>query len=243
MTDPWRRRADRPLVIAHRGASRAFPENTMAAFRAAREQGADGVELDVQPCATGELVVFHDDDLTRLTGQPFRVIDTSLSALRRLHIAGEPIPTLLEVMEELAPTDMRVNIELKTSAHTRRIAPLGLARELAAQPLGERALVSSFDPVALALFARRARHVSLGLLFHGELARPLREAWPARWLRPMALHPERRLVRPDAVARWRAAGYGINTWTVDKPRDWARFGDLVDAVITNTPAEAIAHYG
>src|SRR5262249_35807127 len=59
------------LIFAHRGASADSPENTMKAFRLAREQGADGIELDARPCATGELVVFHDDDLDRLAPGSF----------------------------------------------------------------------------------------------------------------------------------------------------------------------------
>lgn len=242
MTDAWRRYRDRPLVIAHRGASSELPENTLAAFRRAAEHCADGIELDVQPCATGELVVFHDDQLARLTGQPFPVAATSLAVLRKLRVGGEPIPTFAELMEELEPTSLRVNVELKVTGATRRRSPIELAARLAEHSLGERLLVSSFDPVALAWFTRRARHVPIGLLFHGLLPRPLREAWAARWLRPAAVHPERHLVRPRTIAAWRAAGYGINTWTVDRERDWAHFRDTVDAVITNRPADALSFY-
>src|SRR5256885_896479 len=55
----------RPLIWGHRGASFEAPENTLAAFRLAREQGADGVELDAQRCASGEIVVMHDESLAR----------------------------------------------------------------------------------------------------------------------------------------------------------------------------------
>src|SRR6476646_11792945 len=79
----WRRRnvAELPLIIAHRGASAIETENTVGAFARARADGADGVELDVMTCGTGELVVFHDDDLTRLAGRPDRIPDTSFAAL------------------------------------------------------------------------------------------------------------------------------------------------------------------
>jgi len=56
------------LLLAHRGASADAPENTIAAFEEAVRQGADGVELDVQVCSTGEVVVCHDERLTRLAG-------------------------------------------------------------------------------------------------------------------------------------------------------------------------------
>src|SRR5262245_30116342 len=73
----WRLRngAEAPLIIAHRGASAVETENTVPAFARARTDGADGVELDVMTCGTGEVVVFHDDDLTRLGHRPERVAD------------------------------------------------------------------------------------------------------------------------------------------------------------------------
>src|SRR5579863_8095472 len=93
---------ERPLVIAHRGASADAPENTLAAFRLAREQGADAIELDVMRCATGEVVVFHDDDLQRYFGRPTLIRDLSFEDLRKLDVGrGEQIPTLDEVLKIL----------------------------------------------------------------------------------------------------------------------------------------------
>src|SRR5438874_1738897 len=73
VTLPVWARSTTPLVIGHRGASSREPENSVAAFRRAAVDGADGVELDVLCCGTGEVVVFHDDDLLRLGGRPDRV--------------------------------------------------------------------------------------------------------------------------------------------------------------------------
>src|SRR2546430_8718923 len=103
-------RADgRPLVLGHRGASADAPENTLASFRLAIEQGADGVELDVWRCGTGEIVVHHDHDCQRLSGSRLVVTEASLAALRALEIGGpnaarfpgEKMPLLDEVFEAL----------------------------------------------------------------------------------------------------------------------------------------------
>ena len=64
LPEPFHRKG-RPLILAHRGASAERPENTASAFALAMEQGADGVELDVWRCATGEVVVTHDSNLAR----------------------------------------------------------------------------------------------------------------------------------------------------------------------------------
>jgi len=80
----WRRRngGELPLIIGHRGASAVESENSVAAFARARADGADGVELDAMICGTGEVVVFHDDDLARLGGRPERIGETSFAVLR-----------------------------------------------------------------------------------------------------------------------------------------------------------------
>src|SRR5262249_30121844 len=107
-------------ILGHRGASSDAPENTLAAFRLALDQRADGVELDARLCRSGEVVVFHDERLERLTGASGRVADTSWAELSRLEVHGGPtggssgrIPLLAEVLEAL-PRTAFVNVELKS---------------------------------------------------------------------------------------------------------------------------------
>src|SRR5512140_2542862 len=117
-----------PAIIAHRGASADAPENTLAAFRLALELGADGVELDVWRCATGEVVVHHDEDTRRVAGAALLVPDAPLAALRALDVGawkgerfrGERIPLLAEVLAAL-PAAV-VNVELKSRGRDVRLA-------------------------------------------------------------------------------------------------------------------------
>ena len=81
---PYTFYAERPLVIAHRGARGVAPENTLAAFQAALDADADGIELDVTRCATGEIVVIHDDTLDRTTNGSGLVADVNFCSLRAL---------------------------------------------------------------------------------------------------------------------------------------------------------------
>ncbi len=227
-------------MIAHRGASHEAVENSLAAFRLARAQGADGVELDVMRCATGEVVVFHDDDLRRLGGRDAMVRATSFAELRKIDLGGgERIPLLDEVLEELGP--LLVNVELKSAPTWRERArddglAAAVAEILARHAAGDRALVSSFDPLLLARFRLRARQVPTGLLFAHDQARPWRHAWAAPILRPTALHPESLLVDARALAAWHARGLLVNVWTVDDPGQLRLLAALgVDGVITNRP--------
>jgi glycerophosphoryl diester phosphodiesterase len=243
----WGRQRERPLVIAHRGASADAVENTLAAFRRARADGADGVELDVMRCASGEVVVFHDDDLMRLGGRAGATRAASWAELRELDLGlGERIPRLEDVLEELGP--LLVNVELKSPpSFWARLAPRddGLAAAVAAtlrhHGTGERALVSSFDPILLARFRLRARQVATGLLVAHDQARPFRDAWPAHLLRPSAVHPESQLVDARALRGWHARGLAVNVWTVDDPAELRLLCALgVDGVITNQPKRARA---
>jgi glycerophosphoryl diester phosphodiesterase len=231
----WGRR-ERPLVIAHRGASADAVENTLAAFGRARRDGADGVELDVMRCATGEVVVFHDDDLQRLGKRAGLTRSLPYDELRAIDLGGgERIPLLDEVLETIGP--LLVNVELKSQS---RFADDGLAAAVAAiltrHATGARALVSSFDPWLLGRFRRAAPSVATGLLFAHDQSLPLRRAWSAALLRPTALHPEAVLVDARAVRAWHARGYALNVWTVDDPGELRLLAALgVDGLITNRP--------
>ena len=244
MKPSWRSPArDIPLVIAHRGASADEPENTLAAFRRARLDGADGVELDVLRCATGEVIVFHDDELTRLCGVAGQVRAQSRDALRALSVHGEAIPELSHVLEELGP-EMLVNVELKSAPGLRAsVADDGLAKSVAAllrrHGVGDRALVSSFDPVLLGRMRSVAPEVQRGLLFAADQSLPLRRGWAAPFVGAIAVHPEATLVDEARVAAWRHGGLGVNVWTVDDPAELRYLASLrVDGVITNKPRQA-----
>jgi len=237
----WQRRPPgSPLVIGHRGSSALEPENSVPAFRRAASDGADGVELDVLCCATGEVIVFHDDDLRRLASRPERIADLSYARLREVRLSsGAVIPTLEEALEACGPR-LLVNVELKTEGLMGGpIAPLvdRVAAIVRAAGADERVLVSSFHPRAVAAWMRRVPDVPAALLLEASAALPLRRAWASVWLRPFALHPEAALCSHAAIDAWHRRGFMVNTWTVD---DGAAVRALrergVDGLITNDPA-------
>lgn len=234
--------SDRPLVLGHRGASADAPENTLAAFREALAQGADGVELDVWRCASGEVVVTHDERTARVADADLCVPDAPLAALRALDVGawkgaryrGERIPLLAEVLEALPGAV--VNVELKSRGRDLRLAQAA-ARVVERAGAGGRVLVSSFDWRLVVAFRLAAPHVPVGLLFEGGHRWRLR-LWAAlRLLGPSAVHPDRSLVTEARARRWRARGLAVNVWTVDdgaEARALAKLGAA--ALITNVPA-------
>jgi glycerophosphoryl diester phosphodiesterase len=235
------RPSGRPLVLGHRGASAEAPENTLAAFRLAMEQGADGVELDVWRCATGEVVVHHDEDTGRTAGAPHRLSRTGLAELRRLDVGawkgerfrGERVPLLAEVLEALPGA--LVNVELKSTG----VPDLGLAaavaRLLRDARAAERCLVSSFDYALLAAFRLAAPSVRTGILFADDRWWRVRER-AGRLVRPAAMHPERTLVTEERARAWAERGLDVNVWTVDATDELERLARLgARALITNRP--------
>jgi glycerophosphoryl diester phosphodiesterase len=119
---------ERVLVIAHRGASASAPENTLAAFRLAAEQGADFVELDVQESKDGQVLVNHDSDLMKVGRSAMKIWETDAAQLRTVDIgshagrqfSGERVPALAEVLAA-CKGKARVVIELKSYGHDQRL--------------------------------------------------------------------------------------------------------------------------
>jgi glycerophosphoryl diester phosphodiesterase len=218
------------------------------------QQGADGVELDVMRCGSGEVVVVHDDTLERLApgqaGAEQRVRETPLGELRRFDLGGgERIPTLDAVFRALGPQAL-VNVELK-SASLRRPTdylrlPLDDGLAMAVVKVLERAgrlsgsgltLVSSFDPFQLLRFQSASRGmVPLGYLFEAGQSVRTRELYRLPLWSLAAVHPEAKLIDGPALRTWRQRGLRVNAWTVDNPSEIAAMAALgVEAIITNRP--------
>ena len=227
------------LVMAHRGARGLAPENTLAAFRTAIDVGADAIELDVQPCATGELVVIHDHTLDRTTNGSGPVAEATLSALRSLdagswfgaQYTGERIPTPGEALD-LAQGRLKVNIEIKTSGLEDRDVEAQLVEAIRARRMEGEVLISSFNPAALL----RIKTLAPGLpraLIYGSL-----EGFPLdlEVLALAALHPHHRLVHAAMVEMARSRGYAVNAWTVNEAGDMREMLSLgLDAITTDHP--------
>ncbi len=208
----------------------------MAAFAGAMDAGADGFELDVRLCSTGELLVFHDEDLARLCDGDSRAVgQLSYAEVRELRVGGEPVPTLLEVLQAF-PTAM-VNIELKRHPMRDAFALVSECIRVVAEAraLG-RVLVSSFDPRLLLMLRVLEPNLGRGLLFAQEQGLPLRRGWLAQSLKVCAVHPEHVLVTEARMKRWRKRGWRAHTWTVDDPKRIAELASIgVHAIISNDP--------
>lgn len=224
--------ASRTLIIGHRGASADAPENSLQALALALDQGADGIEFDVQLSADGRPVILHDDTVDRTTNGRGRVDDLTWVELQRLDLGnGESVPALDELFDLLGDQPL-YNLELKTRGFADKGLEAAVATCIQAHGLEARVLVSSFSPPAL----RRAQRylpgrVALGLLREREITQ-----LACRLLRVQADHPQHTLIDASSMSWAAANNYRVHTWTVDEPAEARRLADLgVHGIITNTP--------
>lgn len=139
----------RPLVLAHRGVAVSHPENTMKAFQAALEVGADGIEFDVFQIADGTVVVFHDENTQRLTGENRNIVEMTWDEVSKLRVNGtERIPLLEEVLAEYSGK-LLLNIELKAYSPKWERRETGAATARIAGKYRESVFSTSFDPFML----------------------------------------------------------------------------------------------
>ena len=221
----------RTSVMAHRGASRAERENTVAAFRRAADLGSDAVELDVRRTVDGVLVVHHNPHLDEL----------GLIAASRVGDLPDHVPTLGAALDACA--GMWVNVEIKNDPNEADFDPDdSIADETIAHLLArgedDRWLISCFRIETV----DRCR----------ALAPSIRTAWLCSGIPPdtpallrerghSALHPWVGLVTPDDIDACHAAGIEVNTWTCDDPARMAELIDWgIDGICTNVPDVALA---
>ena len=223
------------IILAHRGAHAYLRENTLEAFQAAIELGADGIELDVRATADGALAVHHDPELKGLG---------SIASLRAASLP-EWLPLLDEVLERCG--DAVVNVEIKRSPFEAGFD----ARETLAAAVAscivawgrrggrlENLVVSSFS-LATVDAVRAGAELETALLIGGA-SDPLLELDRAAEHGHAGLHPAELLVSAELVGTAHGLGMAVRPWTVDDP---ARVAELValdvDAIVTNDVATAI----
>jgi len=237
----------KPAVIAHRGASAHAPENTLAAFELALKQGADAIEMDVDLCQDGHLIVIHDRSVDRTTESSGFVSDMPLSALKELDAGshfdiafrGESIPTLDEAFELIGKRAV-INIELKRSAAPVERLAEKVAISILRHGLLGSVIVSSFYPLLLRSLRKILPDVALGLLtLRGFKGAMLRSRLGAIVAPHHALHPDFRDVTPWLVKQVQRAGRRLNAYTVNAPSDIVWLINLgIDGIITDDPLMA-----
>lgn len=250
---------DRPLVIAHRGASFDAPEHTRHAYTEAVRQGADSIELDLQLTADGVLVTLHDETLDRVAGLPDQIADVTYAQLLEVDIGawfnrshpdradnrfvGARVQTLAEVLSS-HPPPFRLHLELKSpSRHGGRVeqALVDVLRdhgELESGREDSRFVVECFDPDSLRRVRVLAPELPTGLLWYeadpglvrAEMPEGVDVSCPESFVA---------LMHPEHVSAAHARGLEVHVWTADEAEEIEALVESgVDGVFTNRPAVA-----
>lgn len=241
-----------PLIIAHRGASGAAPENTLAAFREAWEKEADGIEGDFRLSSDGRIMCIHDEDTKRTAGKKLAVAKTSFAELRKLDVgswkharyADERIPTLHEILEIL-PAGKRFFIEIKCGPEI--VEPLAKTLAMIDKPgLESQLTIITFNEEVVRQCRKRFPEIPCNWLVSFK-----KHKLTGRWgpgtdtvikglnacsATGLGCSAKLEMVSAAFVKQLRSAELQFHCWTVDDPALARRFAALgVDSITTNEP--------
>ena len=219
------------LVIAHRGASREEPENTLRALRRAAECKADAVEVDARRCKSGEIVVIHDETLERTTDGKGLVREHTLAALKSLNAGkGERIPTLSEVLQLAKSLRMKIVVEMKEEGIEEDVLS-----EIKRAGMENNSIISSFYHRSVLRLKEFSTEVKTGIIIASLPVNPLNLALDAKADAIFARYPRlnERMVNDAHEHR-----IYVFAWTVNDERalrDVLRMG--VDGFVTDDPCK------
>lgn len=247
-----------PLIIGHRGASALAPENTLAAFSRALEDGADGIEFDVRLSRDRVPVVIHDATLRRTAQLDRLVEELDVSELQQCDVSSwfgpvqaekkhaGTVPTLAQVFELFQQTSALLYLEMKSEAVDASSLVEAVVDEIHRAQIAKRVIVSSFDLDAVALVKKIDATISTAALFEPKLFRPISTIRRLKMIdlavehhaNEIALHHS--LCSPRVVQKAAKFGLPVVVWTVDDVK-WIKQGQRLrlKALITNNPAAMI----
>ena len=221
------------LNIGHRGAKGHLAENTLESIEKALKIGVDGIEIDVHKCASGELVVFHDFTLDRMTNGTGEISKHSLSQLKQLKVLDKYIiPTLTEVLD-LIDKKYLINIELKgknTATGTHEIVMDYIQNKNWSY---NQFIVSSFQQNELQSLYGLNGNIPLAVLTKASVSNAIQFA---KTIKALAIHPNHALLTNENVKVAQEQGFKVNTWTVNEKETIERMKSYgVDGIISDFP--------
>ena len=233
------------LIYAHRGFSSIYPENTLSAFKAAIDSGADGIETDIHLSRDGVIVITHDENIKRVSNGEGMVKDMSYEELlkydfgswKNKRFKGEKIPTLLELLDLIEGTDMVLNIEIKMGfVMYPEIEEKALAL-VTERGMLDRVIFSSFNHYSLDKIKKLNPSAKVAPLYSEGIFEPHNYA---KTLDAYAIHPSKSVIFMPIVEECHKLKIKVNVWTVDKITTAKKLEKMgVDAIITNNPLELI----
>ncbi|MFQ5824195.1 MAG: glycerophosphodiester phosphodiesterase [bacterium] len=229
------------LNFAHRGFTVSAPENSLAAFQAALELGVDGIELDVRTCKTGEVVVFHDPTLARMTNGRGFIKGKTLTELKSLRLnsqnpeLSQRIPTLEEVLE-LVNGRIILNVEIKTKGLPKDHIENKVVAILRQYGIENKTIISSFNPIVIRRLRKINDQLLTGFLMDRSFSVRYSEIPLTKLSGAKAIHLENSLAKDSIIRKIQEFGFFCVVWSVNDPNVMQHLIDLgVNAIITDKP--------
>lgn len=235
-------------VIAHRGYSASYPENTILAFQRAINVKVDMIELDVTLTSDFIPIVIHDDTLKRTTSGKGKVRNVSYNTIKELDAGlwfhrdyrGERVPLLQDVLELIARNPVELNIEIKSEAHDKRVSEKNIESQiiplLRNYKIFEKTIVSSFEPDVLLRLRKLSDKIKLGFIFDRKLRNISDPFHFAREIGAYSLHLHKRLIKKESSQKSKAFGAKLFSFTINKESEMeAMFSLGVDGMFTDYP--------
>ncbi|WP_287587877.1 glycerophosphodiester phosphodiesterase [Candidatus Borrarchaeum sp.] len=235
-----------PWIIAHRGASGYYPENTLPSFLGAVELGATCVEMDIQPTADKKLVVFHDKTMERIVGVPKKITDLLWQEVIQYDVGrwkapkweGTKIPLFKEVLEKL-PRSMKLNLELKYYSPKDDWFEGSVLEVALEYDLPSRGYLAIKHVETISFVKKRAPDCPLGLLQKGRTPKEIFDLC-CKWDLPF-VQIRRTALTSEWVDRFHEQGIRVNFFYSDDPEEMKHLlKDLkIDGILTNYPDRAV----
>lgn len=232
---------NKPLVIAHRGASFYAPENTIVAYEKAVKMEADAIEIDVHKSKDGELIVCHDEKVDRTTNGKGYIKDLTVKEIKKLDAGNwfdekystAKIPLLEEVLQFVKKENILLNIELKNGPIFYENIEEDLVNIIKEYQLEEKVLISSFNHYSLLKIKMLAPEIKTGILYIGGLVAP----WEyAKKVKANAIHPLFFTINKDIVRASINNGILVNPFTVNDKEELTLMAKIdVSGIITDRP--------
>lgn len=233
---------NRPKIYAHRGASYDAPENTMAAFELATQNGADGFELDVVLTKDSQIVVIHDDTVDRTSNGNGIVEEMYYSDLKKLDFGswkspefkGEPILLLNDVCKMVKDKNLLLNIEIKPTRKSGEIEEkvISMCKSF---DIVENVVISSFNHYCLRSIKKQCREIETAILYQSGIIKA--SSYAKRVVKADGIHPHKHAITKECIKNAALNRTKIRPWTVDDPELAKKLAGIkyISGIITNRP--------
>ena len=235
-----------PLVLAHRGANKVAPQNTLPAFEKAVQFNADGIETDVHLCKDGEIVICHNYTVDATSNGKGSIDEMTFAELRGMDFGsyfssdfkGVTLPTLAELLT-LVNNMQLINIEIKAPKKDNDLVKR-VVEEVYKFGVEKNSIISCFDPECIKQVKDIDENIKTALLYEDdELGNEIMTFGVAKYcqqLKADAAHPHRNLITHKEIIDLHNLGIAVNPWTVNLKEDIIRLTNWgCDALITDVP--------